>query len=133
MKVCKEISNPDHCIISVLMLVAGPDDKIYTVNDPEVLDTRNTSYWTWESRSHINPDTGLPHYEGAWIRLISALDIQIVPRLPDIICVSNHCHALNSLKKKNHSEFVGMFMYCLYLKCHVSHSLLAAARSFCDV
>ncbi|XP_023704147.1 uncharacterized protein LOC111862740 isoform X2 [Cryptotermes secundus] len=41
----------------------GPDDKIRTVNDRDLLVTRNTSYWTWESRTHINPDTGLPHYE----------------------------------------------------------------------
>ncbi|XP_069704325.1 uncharacterized protein [Periplaneta americana] len=41
----------------------GPDDKIRTVNDPELLQTRNISYWTWDSRSHINPDTGLPYYE----------------------------------------------------------------------
>jgi hypothetical protein len=45
-------------------MLAGPDDKIRTVNDRDLLDTRNTSYWTWESRTHINPDTGLPHYEG---------------------------------------------------------------------
>jgi hypothetical protein len=50
-----------------VVLVAGPDDKIHTVNDPELLETRNTSYWTWESRSHINPDTGSPFYEGGLI------------------------------------------------------------------
>ena len=64
-KVCKHKRNksePNN--ISVVMLVAGPDDKIHTVNDPELLETRNTSYWTWESRSHVNPDTGLPYYEG---------------------------------------------------------------------
>jgi len=55
---------PEPNKISVVMLVAGPDDKIHTVNDPELLETRNTSYWTWESRSHVNPDTGLPFYEG---------------------------------------------------------------------
>jgi hypothetical protein len=48
------------------MLVVGPDDKIHTVNDQELLGTRNTSYWTWESRSHIDPVTGLPYYEGGW-------------------------------------------------------------------
>nr|CAD7427530.1 unnamed protein product [Timema monikensis] len=41
----------------------GPDDKIRTVNDQEILLARNTSHWTWESRSHIDPSTGLPYYE----------------------------------------------------------------------
>jgi hypothetical protein len=49
------------------VMLAGPDDKIRTVNDPELLDTQNTSYWTWESRTHINSETGLPYYEGEWI------------------------------------------------------------------
>nr|CAD7259492.1 unnamed protein product [Timema shepardi] len=42
----------------------GPDDKIRTVNDQEILLAGNTSHWTWESRSHIDPSTGLPYYEG---------------------------------------------------------------------
>ncbi|PSN39525.1 hypothetical protein C0J52_12396 [Blattella germanica] len=41
----------------------GPDDKIRTVNEPELLATGNISYWTWESRSHVNPETGIPFYE----------------------------------------------------------------------
>jgi hypothetical protein len=49
------------------VVLAGPDDKIRTVNDRDLLDTHNTSYWTWESRTHMNPDTGLPHYEGGWV------------------------------------------------------------------
>jgi hypothetical protein len=65
--VCKhKISKSEPNNISVVMLVAGPDDKIHTVNDPELLETCNASYWTWESRSHVNPDTGLPYYEGGW-------------------------------------------------------------------
>jgi len=63
-KVCKhKMNNYEPNNISV-MLVAGPDDKIHTVNDPELLETCNASYWTWESRSHVDPDTGLPYYEG---------------------------------------------------------------------
>ncbi|XP_049860353.1 transmembrane protein 117-like isoform X3 [Schistocerca gregaria] len=41
----------------------GPDDKVRTVNEPEILSTGNSSLWTWEYRSQINPQTGLPFYE----------------------------------------------------------------------
>ncbi|XP_075212838.1 uncharacterized protein LOC142319439 isoform X2 [Lycorma delicatula] len=39
----------------------GPDDKIRTVNDQELLQTGNRSLWTWENRCKINETTKLPY------------------------------------------------------------------------
>lgn len=40
----------------------GIDDKIRTVSDKRILQTRNSSLWTWDARSHINETTGKPFY-----------------------------------------------------------------------
>ncbi|KAK7868906.1 hypothetical protein R5R35_014216 [Gryllus longicercus] len=41
----------------------GPDDKVRTINDPEILEKANASLWTWEVRSQIDVKTNLPYHE----------------------------------------------------------------------
>ncbi|CAG2054547.1 unnamed protein product [Timema podura] len=72
----------------------GPDDKIRTVNDQEILLAGNTSHWTWESRSHIDPSTGLPYYEET--RVITRLCPSLLVVLTDEGHNSPHQRASNS-------------------------------------
>ncbi|KAL1116138.1 hypothetical protein AAG570_005633, partial [Ranatra chinensis] len=40
----------------------GPNNKIHTVSDQNILKTGNDSLWSWEFRSKINQTSGLPYY-----------------------------------------------------------------------
>lgn len=42
----------------------GIDDKIRTVSDKKILESKNASLWTWDARSHLDPKTGKPYFMG---------------------------------------------------------------------
>jgi len=58
------------------------------------------------------------------------LDIEIMPCLPNVVCVSNHCHIFNSKKKnpRSHRECAGDTLQ--HIKCHMNHSLHIGSRFF---
>ena len=41
----------------------GIDDKIRTVSDKRILQTKNASLWTWDARNRIDEKTGKAYYE----------------------------------------------------------------------